>query len=68
MSVDLMSICSFDSYPMLARKRQQNLLKEKLLSKMLHIRVGVISLSENNINTWGIKQGPMLIFKVNFFS
>ena len=68
MSVDLMSICSFDSYPMLARKRQQNLLKEIPLSKMLHIHVGVVLLSENNINTWRIKLGPMLIFKVNFFS
>jgi hypothetical protein len=57
MSVDLMSICSFDRYPMLARKRQQNLLKEMPLSKMLHIRVGVVSLSENNINTWRIKLG-----------
>ncbi len=34
--VDIMSISSSDSYPTLARKRQQNFLKEIPLSKMLH--------------------------------
>ncbi len=32
MSVDLMSICSFDSYPTLATEGQQNFLKEIPLS------------------------------------